>query len=58
MNLAFKEGEGDDYNGYIQGPDGIWYTLYDYEQLNEAYYGGYEEEDYDYDYEGDYYEED
>ena len=49
MNLAFKE-EGD--YGYILGPDGIWYQLYEEWEVEAAVYGedySYEEE-YDYDY--------
>ena len=50
MNLPFYE--EDDY-AYIQGPDGIWYQLFESWEIEEALYG----EDYDYDY--DYsYEED
>jgi hypothetical protein len=37
MNLGSKPaGEGENYNGYIQGPDGFWYVLYDRDQLESA----------------------
>jgi hypothetical protein len=66
MNLGSKPaGEGENYNGYIQGPDGFWYVLYDRDQLESAYFsneGGnmdWDTEmdwdmDYDYDYDYDY----